>query len=106
MIEASDFVVKSLGTCRVDSPMLSLLNQRKQSINNVDETDRVLFDDIASIAIERNLPTVDLPGFAGDVGVLTPSLTISAGFFTSPPTQWQSRASCQKARFLPACLAA
>ena len=63
MIEAADFVVKSLGTCRVESPMASLLNQRKQSINNVDETDRVLFDDIASMAIERNLPTADLPGF-------------------------------------------
>ncbi len=63
MIEASDFVVKSLGTCRVDSPMASLLNQRKQSINNVDETDRVLFDDIASMAIERDLPTAELPGF-------------------------------------------
>jgi 6-phosphofructokinase 1 len=63
MIEASDFVVKSLGTCRVESPMAGLLNQRKQSINNVDETDRVLFDDIASMAIERNLPTAELPGF-------------------------------------------
>ena len=63
MIEASDFVVKSLGTCRVDSPMAGLLNQRKQSINNVDESDRVLFDDIASMAIERNLPTAELPGF-------------------------------------------
>ena len=63
MIEAADFVVKSLGTCRVDSPMAGLLNQRKQSINNVDETDRVLFDDIASMAIERDLPTAELPGF-------------------------------------------
>ena len=63
MIEAADFVVKSLGTCRVESPMVGLLNQRKQSINNVDETDRVLFDDIASMAIERNLPTGELPGF-------------------------------------------
>lgn len=63
MIETSDFVVKSLGTCRVESPMAGLLNQRKQSINNVDETDRVLFDDIASMAIERNVPTAELPGF-------------------------------------------
>ena len=63
MIETSDFVVKSLGTCRVESPMAGLLNQRKQSINNVDETDRVLFVDIASMAIERNVPTAELPGF-------------------------------------------
>ncbi len=63
MIEASDFVVKSLGTCRVESPMAGLLNQRKQSINNVDETDRVLFGDIASMAIEPNVSTAELPGF-------------------------------------------
>jgi 6-phosphofructokinase 1 len=63
MIEASDFVVKSLGTCRVESPMAGLLNQRKQSINNVDESDRVLFDDIASMANERQVSTAELPGF-------------------------------------------
>jgi 6-phosphofructokinase 1 len=32
-------------------------------VNNVDESDRVLFDDIASEAIARELPTVELPGF-------------------------------------------
>lgn len=63
MIDASDFVVKSLGTCRVESPMAPLLGARKRSINNVDETDRVLFDDIASMAVERGLPTNELPGF-------------------------------------------
>lgn len=63
MIVASDFVVKSLGTCRVESPMAGLLNQRKQSINNVDESDRVLFDDIASMANERQVSTAELPGF-------------------------------------------
>lgn len=63
MIEAHDFVVKSLGTCRVDSPMAALLSGRNQSINNVDESDRVLFDDIASMAIARGLPTNELPGF-------------------------------------------
>ena len=63
MIEAHDFVVKSLGTCRVDSPMAALLSGRNQSINNVDESDRVLFDDIASMAIARSLPTSELPGF-------------------------------------------
>ncbi len=63
MIDASDFVVKSLGTCRIESPMAPLLNARKRSINNVDETDRVLFDNIASMAVERGLPTNELPGF-------------------------------------------
>lgn len=63
MVEAADFVVKSLGTCRVDSPLATLLSGRSQSINNVDESDRVLFDDIASIAIARGLSAAELPGF-------------------------------------------
>lgn len=63
MVEAADFVVKSLGTCRVDSPLATLLSGRSQSINNVDESDRVLFDDIASIAIARGLSASELPGF-------------------------------------------
>ena len=63
MVDATDFIVKTLGTCRVDSPLLPLLAARKRSINNVDETDRVLFDDIASEAIARQLPPHELPGF-------------------------------------------
>lgn len=63
MVEAQDLVVKTLGTCRVDSPLAPLLAARKRSVNNVDETDRVLFDDIASVAIGRNLAATELPGF-------------------------------------------
>ena len=63
MVDAQDFCVKSLGTCRIDSPMAALLSRRKQSINNVDESDRVLFDDIASIALSRGVPAAELPGF-------------------------------------------
>ena len=63
MVEANDFVVRTLGTCRVDSPLAPLLSARKQSINNVDESDRVLFDDIASAANARNVATTELPGF-------------------------------------------
>ncbi|MDP1797243.1 MAG: ATP-dependent 6-phosphofructokinase, partial [Planctomycetaceae bacterium] len=63
MINAADFIVKTLGSCRVDSPMAPLLAARKQSVNNVDETDRVLFDDIASAAISRAVPAHELPGF-------------------------------------------
>ncbi len=62
MAEATDFVVKSLGHCRVDSPLATLLSGRRQSINNVDGSDRVLFDDIASIAIARGLSVTELPG--------------------------------------------
>lgn len=63
MVEACDFLVKTLGPCRVESPMAPLLAARKQSIHNVDETDRVLFDDIASAAITRGVPASELPGF-------------------------------------------
>lgn len=63
VVESTDFVVKSLGNCRVDSPLATLLSGRRQSINNVDESDRVLFDDIASIAIARGLSASELPGF-------------------------------------------
>ncbi len=63
MVGLEDFVVKTLGTCRVDSPLALLLAARKRSIHNVDETDRVLFDDIASEAIAREVPTAELPGF-------------------------------------------
>ncbi len=63
MVDACDLVVKTLGPCRVDSPMAPLLAERKQSIHNVDESDRVLFDDIASEAIARGTTASELPGF-------------------------------------------
>ena len=44
MIEASDLTVKSLGPCRIDSPLAPLLAQRVRSFHNVDESDKVLFD--------------------------------------------------------------
>ena len=63
MVEPTDFAVKTLGPCRVNSPLAPLLAARKRSIHNVDESDRVLFDDIASAAIARGLPADQLPGF-------------------------------------------
>jgi 6-phosphofructokinase 1 len=63
VIEAKDFVVKTLGTCRVESPLSQLLSARVKSIHNVDESDRVLFDDIASEAIARGVSVSELPGF-------------------------------------------
>ena len=63
MVSRDDLIVKSLGPCRVDSPMLPLLEQRKRSYYNVDETDRVLFDDTASALIARGVPADQIPGF-------------------------------------------
>ncbi|MDY3563494.1 ATP-dependent 6-phosphofructokinase [Gemmata sp. JC673] len=63
MVSREDLVVKSLGPCRIDSPMLPLLEQRKRSYYNVDEADRVLFDDTASALTGRGVPVDQIPGF-------------------------------------------
>ncbi|HEY1188727.1 MAG TPA: ATP-dependent 6-phosphofructokinase [Gemmata sp.] len=63
MVSREDLVIKSLGPCRVDSPLLPLLDQRKRSYYNVDESDRVLFDDTASALVARGLPADQIPGF-------------------------------------------
>ena len=43
--------------------MLPLLEQRQRSYYNVDESDRVLFDDTASAMIARGVPADQIPGF-------------------------------------------
>jgi 6-phosphofructokinase 1 len=63
LVNRDDLAVKSLGACRVDSPMLPLLEQRQRSYYNVDESDRVLFDDTASALIARGVPADQIPGF-------------------------------------------
>ncbi len=60
---AADLAVKSLGPCRIDSPLLPLLEQRKRTFHNVHEEDRVLFDDTLSGLSDRNLPVNELPAF-------------------------------------------
>ena len=57
---AADLAVKSLGPCRIDSPLIPLLDQRERTFHNVHEEDRVLFDDTLSSLIERNLPADQL----------------------------------------------
>jgi 6-phosphofructokinase 1 len=60
---AADLAVKTLGPCRIDSPLLPLLDQRRRTFHNVDEHDRVLFDDTLCGLKERNLPVDELPAF-------------------------------------------
>jgi Phosphofructokinase len=60
---AADLAVKSLGPCRIDSPLLPMLDQRQRTFHNVDEEDRVLFDDTLSSLCERNVPIDQLPAF-------------------------------------------
>jgi 6-phosphofructokinase 1 len=60
---AADLAVKNLGPCRIDSPLLPLLDQRRRTFHNVHEEDRVLFDDTLCGLKERNLPVDELPAF-------------------------------------------
>ena len=46
MYEGLDLTVSSLGTCRIDSPLAELLDSRVDSEHYVQESDRVLLDDI------------------------------------------------------------
>jgi 6-phosphofructokinase 1 len=55
--------VSRLGECRVDSPLISLLDARRVSVNYVGEADRVLVDDTLSTLVARALPSDRLPGF-------------------------------------------
>jgi len=55
--------VSRLGECRVDSPLISLLDARRASVNYVGEADRVLVDDTLSTLVARALPSDRLPGF-------------------------------------------
>ena len=53
VLNCNDLIIKSLGPCRIDSPMGRLLDGRVPSYHNVDESDRVLFDDTASALTAR-----------------------------------------------------
>jgi 6-phosphofructokinase 1 len=63
MVELDDLTVKTLGPSRIDSPLAPLLNDRRQSFHNVDESDRVLFDDTVSALQARSTPHDRLPAF-------------------------------------------
>jgi 6-phosphofructokinase 1 len=63
VVEPQDLVVKSLGPCRIDSPLAERLNGRGPTMHNVDESDRVLFDDKVSVLLERRCGIDNLPSF-------------------------------------------
>jgi 6-phosphofructokinase 1 len=62
-VQAVDLAVRTLGPCRIDSPLAPLLDGRERTFHNVDESDRVLFDDTAGLVRRRGLPLDELPGF-------------------------------------------
>src|SRR4051794_2049160 len=63
MTESLDLTVKTLGVCRIESPLGSLIQNRRSTQHYVDEADLVLFDDTRSMATARGVGTDELPGF-------------------------------------------
>lgn len=60
---SSDFIVKTLGSCRIDSPLGQVTGPRTTSQHYVDEGDRVLFGDTLSIISRHEGPVAEMPGF-------------------------------------------
>jgi 6-phosphofructokinase 1 len=63
MLEASDLLVKTLGPCKIESPLGALLSQRNVTVHYVEESDRVLYDDTVSALVARGQRAEDLPAF-------------------------------------------
>ena len=63
MLEQADLNISTLGACRIDSPLAPLLANRHQSLNYVEESDRVLFDDTVSAMTSRSRPASEAPSF-------------------------------------------
>ena len=61
MIGHEDLAVRTLGPCRIDSPLAERLAARETTQHSVQEEDRVLFDDTLSMAGARGVRVEDLP---------------------------------------------
>jgi len=62
-ITMSDLGVTTLGPCRIDSPLKPLIEGRKTNVHYVEEDDRVLFPDTASLVAAAGVRAEALPGF-------------------------------------------
>jgi 6-phosphofructokinase 1 len=62
-ITMSDLAVETLGPCRIDSPLKPLIEGRKTNVHYVEEEDRVLFPDTASLVAAAGVKAEALPGF-------------------------------------------
>ncbi len=63
MTTAADLTVKTLGPCRIDSPLMPFLLSRRTSVHYVEENDRVLFHDTANLVAASGCSLDTLPGF-------------------------------------------
>lgn len=53
MVDAANLVVRTLGPCRIDSPLAARLGARERTQHSVVEEDRALFGDTLSTAGAR-----------------------------------------------------
>ncbi|MGB3827915.1 MAG: ATP-dependent 6-phosphofructokinase [Ornithinimicrobium sp.] len=60
-VEREDLAVRTLGPCRIESPLAPRLSARQTSQHVVVEEDRVLFDDTVHTAGGRSVPVAELP---------------------------------------------
>ena len=63
MPTTEDLAVKSLGPCRIDSPLRPWLESRRTTTHYVAEDDRVLFHDTARLVADSGCTLETLPGF-------------------------------------------
>jgi 6-phosphofructokinase 1 len=61
MVSHDDLAVRTLGPCRIDSPIADRLGVRETTQHSVVEEDRILFDDTLSMAGARDVPVSELP---------------------------------------------
>jgi len=61
MVDQEDLLVRTLGPCRIDSPLASRLSGRETTEHSLVEEDRVLFDDSVTMAAARGVPIDQLP---------------------------------------------
>lgn len=61
MVDAEDLLVRTLGPCRVDSPLAATLMERETSEHSVVEDDRILWDDTIALATARGVPIDQMP---------------------------------------------
>ena len=62
-LQPHDLAVKTLGPCRIASPLMPLLKDRRPTYHAVEEGDRVLLDDTLSALSQRKGSIQDLPAF-------------------------------------------
>jgi len=62
-MDPADLAVKSLGPCRIDSPLKALVENRVTTVHYVAEGDRVLFHDTLGLVAAAGLPPDQLPAF-------------------------------------------